>query len=142
MNTILIPITSRQLARNILRTGAFAYLQSNSDLRLVVLVPSIKIEDYKKEFKNDNVVFEGVPSLPPFISRLDMLFGRLALFYTNSPTARFLRKQWLLLERKSPIRYAVSISLLSVIGNLRILRAFLRYLDYHLVRDERFLSYL
>lgn len=141
MKTIFMPISSRQQARNILRTDIFKALSSNRNIRLVVFVPDFKLDEYKKEFQGDNLIIEGIKELPKFISLLDSFFGRLSLFYIDTPTGRFLRKQWLLFERKNVFRYLLSMFFLFLFGNLKFLRQMSRFLDYFLVKDKRFADF-
>ncbi len=142
MKTIFIPIATRPQARNVLRTDILKTLATAPNVRVVVFAPPLPSEEYRKEFSHlSNVIFESVPALPRFFSRADAFWGRVSLFYINSPTGKFLRKQWLLYERKSPLRFFFSRTLLSVIGNIRPLRSACRWLDYHTVKDNRFDTY-
>lgn len=144
MKTIFIPIMGRLQARNILRTDVFKVLNEDPHIRLVILAPSLKVGEHAKEFHGDNLVFEGFGELPRHISAIDFFFYRLSLFYINSPTGRALRKEWLyhgLHEKKSPFRYGVSISLLYIFGGSSFLRALCRFLDYHLIKDDRYAAF-
>lgn len=141
MKTIFIPIYYRPQARNVLRTDIFKTLTGQDGMRVVVFVSEFKKRDYEKEFSGSGAIFEPITEPAEFISPLDKFFGRISLFYINSPTARFLRRQWLWLERKKPVRYLVSMMLLLVIGNLRLARQLFRFFDQRFVTDDRFGRY-
>src|SRR3989344_9072142 len=121
MKTIFLPISSRMIARNILRTGVLHHLLAQKDIRVIIFTQSFKISGYEKEFNADNIIFEGIDDIASIVSEVDSLFNRLALFYINSGTARFLRKQWLLYERQSMLRYALSLTILTIIGGRPLL---------------------
>lgn len=141
MHTIFVPIVGRQQARNILRTGVFSFLTKNQNIQLVLFVPEFKLSHYEHEFQSANVIFEKLPPMCGHISHIDAFFGRIALFYINSHTARFLRKEWLLLEQRKPIRYVSSMILLWIFGSLSVLRSITRYCDFLFVKDDRFEDY-
>lgn len=139
--TIFIPIMGRQQARNVLRTDVFKVLNEDPHVRLVILAPSLKVGEHAKEFHGNNLVFEGFGELPGHLSSFDRFFYRLSLFYINSPSRRFLRKEWLLYGKKSPFRYSVSISLVYIFGGSSLLRALCRFLDYRLIKDDRYAEF-
>ncbi|MEK7575933.1 MAG: hypothetical protein AAB491_02525, partial [Patescibacteria group bacterium] len=138
MKTIFIPIQNRQQARNVLRTDILITLISFQDIKVIFFAPDYMAGEYKNEFsaKGGNIVFEGMKEPLKYISKIDALFGRLSLFYIDSPTGRFLRKQWLLLEKKEPMRYIFSMFLSLLIGNIKILRLIARFLDFKFVNDN------
>lgn len=135
MKTIFIPIQNRQQARNVLRTDIFNFLASSGN-RIIFFSPDYMIGEYREEFKNVNVIFEGVKEPLKYFSKIDSFFGRISLFYIDSPTGRFLRKQWLLLEKRAPARYFFSMFLSLLIGNIKFLRLIARFLDFKLVDDN------
>ena len=141
MKTVLVPIYYRMQARNVLRTGIYRTLAAAPDLRVVVFVPPYKLEEYRKEFREPSVIFEGVAEPPKVFSRLDAFFERLALFYLDTPTARFFRKQWIFHERRRPLRYALSRVFLRLIGGVSLLQRFGRFLDHLLVRESWYAPY-
>lgn len=138
MKTIFIPVYNRQQARNILRTDIFDELNKASDVRVVIFVPHFKLDAYIKEFNGKNLVIEGIEEPPLVQSKTDAFFSRISLFYIDTKTARFIRKKWILLENKEYFRYLISITMLTIFGGIKPLRTFMRFLDYHLVRDERY----
>ncbi|MBU3925953.1 CDP-glycerol glycerophosphotransferase family protein [Patescibacteria group bacterium] len=141
MKTIFIPIFYRPQARNVLRTDILKTLISNKDVRVIIFVPIEKLEEYKNEFQNENIIFEGIDEPLEFISRMDKLFGRLALFYIDSPTGRFNRKEWLLYGKKSPARYLISMFFLLLFGNIKIFRTITRFFDFYFIKDNRYQQY-
>jgi len=100
--------------------------------------PLFLLDEYKKEFQGDNVYFEAVEQSPDSLSRLETLFDRLSRFYSDNSTTRFMRKQWLLMEKNKPHRYVLSMSLLLLFGNTKTLRTISRWLDLKLVRDKTY----
>jgi len=139
--TIFLSIAGRAQARNILRTDVLKTLCKAENVRVVVFVPSNKVNSYRSEFRANNIIFEGVnfDTLP--IPKYDTFFYRLSLFYINTPTGRYLRKMWLYHDRQAPFRYMVSLALLYVLGSLKAPRSLGRFLDFYLVRDERLSKY-
>jgi len=61
MKTILINICDSNMARNFLRTGALKELKSHKNIKIVALVPEMKLESYKKEFASDNIIVDILP---------------------------------------------------------------------------------
>lgn len=141
MKTIFIPIFYRPQARNVLRTDILKTLIAGENIRVIIFVSVEKLEEYQNEFQSENIIFEGIEEPPEFISKIDKFFGRLALFYIDSPTGRFNRKEWLLYGKKSPGRYLISMFFLLLFGNLKILRSVARFFDFHFVQDDRYQPY-
>jgi CDP-glycerol glycerophosphotransferase (TagB/SpsB family) len=63
MKTIITPIYNGIRARNFFRTDTYRELVKDQNIRLVVVVPSAKVEYYKKEYPESNVVFEPLDIL-------------------------------------------------------------------------------
>lgn len=82
--TILLPIYNGTRARNFFRFDTYKTLVSDPNIKLVVVVPSVKADFYRKEFNESNVVFE------PLDVGQEPLFGRVLaefafnLFNTNT----------------------------------------------------------
>ena len=136
--TIFIPVSGRPQSRDILRTDVLKTLCKAEDVLIVVFVKSEKVNHYRKEFQYPNLIFEGIDFDRFPISRIDTLFNTISMYYVNTTTGRFLRKLWFWHEEKAPIKLFVSRIMLVVFGGIRPLRALMRKLDYHFVRDERF----
>lgn len=142
MKTIFIPISARQQARNVLRTDIFKMLVQSPAIRVILFAPHARCEEYKKELSSfNNVVFEGIAELPKYFSRTDQVFGRLSLFFINSPTGKALRKRWLLYDRYSPLSYVLARVLLTFFGSFRSARRLVRWIDGIVIRDNRFDAY-
>lgn len=140
MKTIFLSVANRQQARNILRTDVLKTIAAHPSVRVIIFTPAYRAEQYRAEFAHPNVIIEGVEESKT-LSLLDNFFERVSLFYINSATGRFLRKQWLWHQRKAPIRYVSSMTLLYLLGSVKFPRSFLRFLDFKLVRDEHFALY-
>ncbi len=126
--TIFITSFFGLIARNILATDVLGRLKSNKDLRIVILAPEGKGEFYRQEFGSDNVIIEGVKEYRrPF---LDKLFS--AAFLNASDTAA--RRIHRLRERKEEKHYISFFYhfFLSKIAKIKIIRRFMRWLDYKL----------
>lgn len=125
------------IARNILATDVLTRLKSNNDLRIIILAPEEKREFYRQEFGSDNVTIEGVKEYrrPP----LDKLLS--AVFLNASDTAA--RRIHRLIERKRDRRYFgfAYHYFLSKIVKIKIIRYFMRWLDYHLTPKVFFAEY-
>src|SRR3989338_203121 len=141
MRTVLVAISGRQQARNILRTDVLKTLLATKDVRVVVLVPALKLAYYREEFQLPNLIFEGVEFKQEFVSRLDSFFNSLSLYYVDSTTGRFLKKLGYWYERRQPVRYILSRTALALFGHTQALRSLARALDYRLVSDTRLLRY-
>jgi len=63
VKTILIPVSNSFFVRNFLRTDAYGELRRVPDMRLVLLAPQDKIEYYRREFLQENIVFDVLPDL-------------------------------------------------------------------------------
>ena len=89
--TILLPIYNGMRARNFFRTDTYRELVQDQNLRLVVVIPPAKLEFYRSEFPEKNVIFE------PHDVELESGFGSILyetafnLLYTNTIRS----KQWL-----------------------------------------------
>jgi len=63
------------------------------------------------------------------------------MFYIDTGANRFYRKRLLYHQRKQEVRYLFSLLLLTVFGNIKLLRKVARALDYALVNDNRLEQY-
>ena len=76
--TILLPIYNGTRARNFFRFDTYKNLIADQNIKLVVVVPPVKADFYRKEFKESNVIFE------PLEVGAEPLFGKaLAEFAFN-----------------------------------------------------------
>ena len=89
--TILIPIYNGIRAKNFFRNDSYRGLISDPNIRLVVIIPPSKFEYYRKEYPEQNVVFEPLSIISE--SRYGRILGVIALTLLNTETIR--AKQWL-----------------------------------------------
>lgn len=138
MKTIFISAYQRQQARNILRNSAFDDFVRNPELRIVIFIPSYKVEEYKKEFGRENVIIEGIKEPPEVFSPLDNFFRHLAVFYVDTKMVRHNRWRFILSMRGARFRYWLSLFWISIFGNIKLLRQLAKFLDYKLIKDKYF----
>ncbi len=90
MKTIIVPIYNGIRARNFFRTDTYWDLVKDQNIKLVVVVPSAKVDYYKKEFPQPNVIFE------PLDVKGETTFGRnlndAAINLLNTNTIRLKQK--------------------------------------------------
>lgn len=135
--TIFITSFFGLIARNILATDVLKRLKSNKNLRIVILAPEEKGEFYRQEFGSDNVIIEGVKEYRrPF---LDKLFSVAFLNASDTATRRIHR----LIERKRDKRYLSFVYhlFLSKIAKSKVVRRFMRWLDYQITPKRFFDGY-
>lgn len=89
--TILIPIYNGIRARNFFRTDTYRELAADKNMRVVIVIPPAKYDFYRKEFQDENVLFE------PYELISEPWFGRVlydfAFNLLDTNTMRY--KQWL-----------------------------------------------
>ena len=133
MKTILMTIFSPFAARNILRPGFLDLLFSQTNCRLILIVPETKQEFYRQQFASQqNIIIEGIKSWRNPDGWLDRIFLSLSLHYVETETVKILRRTWG--KKFRP--------LFKVFKYLPVLRQLCRWLDWHLVVDKRPDSYL
>src|SRR3569623_160349 len=81
--TILLPVYDTTVAKNILRTKVLSLLRTLPNVRIVILPPTVKIEQYAKEFADGKKVFVEEEPLWKH-SFTEFAFG--ALFKHSIPT--------------------------------------------------------
>ncbi len=82
--TILLPIYNGTRARNFFRFDTYKNLISDPSVKLVVAVPPVKVDFYRKEFPEQNVMFEPLEvDSEPFFGRMLAEFA-FNLFNTNT----------------------------------------------------------
>ena len=134
MKTILLPIYNGIRARNFFRNDSYRGLVSDSNIRLVILIPSSKLEYYRKEYPEKNVIFEpfDIISEPYFGVRLYKL--SLALLATDTMRGKHLRDYYMYGNFPN---YILKIILNRTFGFLPfITRPIIRFLDDHFVALE------
>lgn len=138
-------------ARNILSTSILEILNANSNTRVVILAPREKLELYKGNFASGrkNTIVEGVvlknSAMETFQwttasdSRLERFFFSLFLNASDTNTRRVYR----IAARRSQKFYLRSFFhwILAKLGNLKIFRETLRYLDFKLLPKNLYAEY-
>lgn len=149
--TIFITSFFGLIARNILSTKILGILREQPNIRIVILAPEGKREDYQNNFGSDdgNVIIEGFAlrnaKMKTFNwktaakSPLERFFFSLFLNASDTNTWRVMR----IVERRSMKRYFKSFFhwVLAKCGNIKLFRLVLRYLDYTLLPKDMYKKY-
>src|SRR3989344_338007 len=152
--TVFITSFSGLSARNILSTSVLEILAGQPDLRIVILAPVEKKEDLQRHFGagKNNIIVEGLSLINVRLntaagvqlettsrSFLEKLFFSLFLHSSDTNSWRVMR----LSERKSKGRYIQTFVqwILAKLGNIKLFRAGLRFLDYLLMPKNRYRQY-
>lgn len=124
--TIFLSIYNGIRAKNFFHTDVYRMLVADRNVRLVIVVPTVKLDYYKKTFNEPNVVFEPYdPEGEPWFGRL---LAELGFNLLNTATIRF--KQRLEYWRyKKLFRFWVKKAINRVLGPLPGMRGLVRYLD-------------
>lgn len=130
MKTILLPIYNGIRAKNFFRNDSYRGLVSDPNIRLVIIIPPSKLEFYKKEYPEKNVIFEplDIISESPFGVKLS------AFVFNLLPTASIRSKQYREYLRykklKSFIKFLIKRLLNITIGRLGVItRPIIHFLD-------------
>lgn len=102
MKTILIPVYSNFFARNFLHTQALRTITERGGTRLVLLVPSAKLQYYQKEFAAPIVVIDTLPALER--GRVEDFFTLIETSSIHTVTARMIHF-WRLMRHDSWLRF-------------------------------------
>ncbi len=84
MKTILSKFDNSFFVRNFLRTDALDVVLSESDTRLVLLVPPAKMEYYRKEFPERRIIFEALQDVKKFPIERFFNFLERSSIHTNT----------------------------------------------------------
>ncbi len=136
MRTIFVSISNGYIARNFFRTDVFPILAKQSDLKLVIFVPSVKEKFYRKEFGKKNVIFEPI-DLPINVSRLEELIAKLSFYLIDTDTVYMLQKINFLKDGKQ-LSYFLKKSFTKIFSKPFFIKRIVRYLDYKLCPDQVF----
>lgn len=135
MKTIFITSFHSLISRNILGSGLLEQLAPNN--RLVILAPELKVDYFLKEFSRKNVFVEAIKD-KEILSRKDILFHRLRLFFSPSRTMRIKKRSEILANRK--ILFVLSELISFLFGRSHLFLRFFRFLDYLFVQKKVFSS--
>lgn len=131
--TILLPIYNGIRAKNFFRNDSYRALVSDPNIRLVIIIPPSKLEYYRKEYPEKNVVFEplNIISEPKF----GRILGVIALTLLNTDTIR--AKQWLEYVRYHKfLKFILKRIINRVLGPLGFInRPIIRFLDRFVALD-------
>lgn len=83
VKTILAKFDSGFFVRNFLRTDALNIILKNN-IRLILLVPKEKLDYYRKEFPQENIVFEILPDIKK--SKIERFFNFIEKFSIHTST--------------------------------------------------------
>lgn len=128
--TILMPIYHGMRARSIFYTDIYKELIADPNIKIVVVVPSTKMDFYREEHKEKNVVFEPLDiKSEPEIGRV---LNRAA--FNLLPTSTVRGKQKLYYHRYGNyFKFLLTRTANRVLGPLPISRGAVRFLDKKLV---------
>ncbi len=88
--TVFLPIYNGTRSRNFFRNDTYKELIKDKNIRLVVAVPSVKADFYRKEFNETNLIFEPLDiSSEPWFGRF---LAELAFNLLDTNTVRLKQK--------------------------------------------------
>ena len=126
MKTILIPIYNGLRARAFFGTDTYQELLKERDLRLVIAAPTRKIDYYRKEYPEPNVVFEPVDIYD------EHWFGKklVRLAFNLMPTSTIRGKQRLYLFRYGNyLKYFLLTAANRIVGPMPFVKEIIRFFD-------------
>ncbi len=134
MKTIFVSSFHSLISRNILQTKVLTLLKER--YRVVLLVPEIKVNYFKKEFGGDQVIVEAVSMV---LDTGDLTGRKWALAF--SPTrSLFIKKRAEYFEDKKLFQYLLKALPAYLFGKSHLIIKLLRYLDYKKSAKSRFID--
>lgn len=124
--TIFLPIYNGIRAKNFFHTDTYRELVKDRTIRVVIVIPSSKLEFYQQEFNEPNVVFEPLDIVS------EPWFGKLLaeLSFNSLKTRTIIYKQKLEYWRyKKLFNYLLKRSINMVLGPITPLRRVIRWFD-------------
>lgn len=140
MKTIFLPIYAGGRAKSFFYTDIYSELVSDENLRLVIAVPSSKLDFYRKEHPERNVIFE--PLDIKIEHELGRKLNRIAFNLMPTNSVRGKLKLVYLHRYKSYLKYFFISAANHIVGPLLFLRSFIRYFDGFVPLDEEAASLL
>lgn len=128
--TIFLPIYNGIRAKNFFHTDTYHELIKDKNLRLVIVIPSSKLEYYQQTFPEPNVIFEPLDIVSePWVGRV---LAEIAFNSLGTITVRFKQKleYW---KHKKLMRYIIKRAINIMLGPITPLRGAIRWLDKVLV---------
>lgn len=140
MKTIFISCFHPYTSRNILSTDAFRLLARAQDLRIVLFVHHNKKAYITAHFGGTHTIVEGISFHAPSSKHRTMLvMKRLAKFCLDSNSVRIQRYMKWKFEKRYLYLFLSFVS--KAISRSRMLRAFMRALDYYMAEKDRYGGY-
>lgn len=134
MKTFFITLSAGQEIRNLLYGDFLEIARQDPDVRLVCFVPADKFEEIKKEFNFGNCIIEQIPELSAD-SKLKEWF-RTACFGCV-PTRTIWSRIWFSYLAGGSTPNFLMKYFFWILGHLRVWRAGMRFVEYHIFRDDR-----
>lgn len=137
MKVILINIFDSNMARNILRTNVLSFLKKTPNVRIVILVPSVKRNAYKKEFGDKNTIVEELPKAP--ISYLENFVLFICHHSIHTHAARqIIEGGWSAEEGRLPLAKYTLARIFFFLGQFRFYRKTARRILPYFFQDQVF----
>lgn len=131
--TIFLPVYAGGRAKSFFYTDIYTELVADQNIRLVVAVPSVKLEFYRKNFSEKNAIFE------PLDIRVEHELGRRLnrIAFNLLPTSTVRGKQKLYYHRYGNLAKFMFVRAANyILGPLLFVRAAIRYADEFVPLDE------
>lgn len=136
MKTVFISILQGVEAKNILRTDIYKTLISKPDVRLVFFVGSKdKVEYYSKEFFNDRIIYEVIPTFRVTVG--ERIFSFLKFKLINTETMDLRRYMAIHDSRFHFIYFPISYIFNRIFAR-SVIRKFIRWCDMRFVHNDMF----
>lgn len=128
-------------AKNILRTAVIRTLLNDPEARVVLLMKNQeRVERYQKEFNEPRLLYQVVPEYHRGpISSLDKMFSNLKFFLLRTDTTALLRR--IAFEENGGYVTYYGGGILKFIFARSFVRTIARFLDFLLVRSDRYAKY-
>jgi len=139
MKTILVPIFNGIVARNFFRTDIYRNLISDFDIRIVVVIPSSKLEFYRKQFNKPKLILEPLDNIG------EIRFGALlaGLAFNLLPTRTIWFRQYdRYLKYGNYFNFLLKRSINFFLGPFQFPKKIIRFLDRFVPADEEVLALL
>ena len=140
MRTIFITSFHPHISRNILHTPVLERLKQESDLRIVIIVPSYKVDYFTQQFGGEQILVEGVDMYAASKKKRGIIFKRLGMYLCPTDTVRLRRRFKLYCDHK--LIFFIFACLIGFAGRSRQVRALVRMIDYYVSPKGFFASLL
>lgn len=133
MKTIFLTLSTSTETKNLMRSD-FREEMTKAGTKLVLFVPQEKKGLYTTFFGNDLTIVEGIADIERSPSRWKKMFRSIA--YASIPTETiWVRQRYTLLDNHNYAAFAWKRALW-YLGHLRLPRAIIRWVEYHVFRDD------